>query len=331
MESSTLPYCPLIDPVPDDRVRPFWSVMVPTYNGTAYLEQTLRSVLEQDPGAAVMHIEVIDDCSTEDDPEPLVQLLGNGRITFHRQLQNQGQIKTWNNCIQRATGKWIHILHQDDFVLPGFYQSLQVGLSQDSTVGAAFCRHRYINEQDQTLFTSLLERESSGILADWLKQIATMQRIQFPSIVVKREIYEQIGGFCPQARSAADWEMWTRIAAYFSIWYEPQTLACFRLHSSSESSRLIKTGRNIADTRCAIEIAHSYLPRETAYMLTSKAKEYYAIDAFNRANKLRAIGDLRAAIAQLQEGLKCQISPKTLKHLAHLTKQNVSRFLSSQT
>ena len=54
---------PQIDPIAEDSGRPFWSVMLPTYNCTAIFEQTLRSVLEQDPGPDQMQIAVVDDCS----------------------------------------------------------------------------------------------------------------------------------------------------------------------------------------------------------------------------------------------------------------------------
>lgn len=47
-------------------------------------------------------------------------------------------------------------------------------------------------------------------------------------MVVRRDVYEQLGGFCPQAKSAFDWEMWKRIAVNYPVWYEPQTLVCFK-------------------------------------------------------------------------------------------------------
>src|SRR2546423_1107808 len=53
---------PLISDADGSRARPFWSVMIPTYNARAdYLEETLRSVLRQDPGPEQMQIEVLDD------------------------------------------------------------------------------------------------------------------------------------------------------------------------------------------------------------------------------------------------------------------------------
>ena len=54
---------PAIGVLPVDDYRPLWSVMIPTYNPRAdYLEETLWSVLKQDPGPDQMQIEVVDDC-----------------------------------------------------------------------------------------------------------------------------------------------------------------------------------------------------------------------------------------------------------------------------
>src|SRR5438105_12861529 len=109
---------PAIRVLPADNCRPFWSVMMPTYNPRAdYLEETLQSVLQQDPGPEQMQIEVIDDCSTDDLAAQTVGRVGGGRVTFRAEPQNRGLADTWNRCIERARGHWVHILHQDDFVL----------------------------------------------------------------------------------------------------------------------------------------------------------------------------------------------------------------------
>ena len=316
---------PPINCVSESSYRPFLSVMIPTYNpNLKYLVKTLRSVLEQELGVDEMQIEVVDDCSTQNDPETIVNEISRGRVQFYRQPRNLGIVANWNACIQRARGHWVHILHQDDLVLKGFYRCLQEALGKEPTVGAAFCRHSYIDEKDDCLVLSLLERETPGVLSDWLELIATMQRVQFPSIIVRRSTYEELGGFCPQARSAADWEMWKRIAAHYPVWYEPQLLASFRLHSASESSHLIRAGTNIADTRRAIEISKSYLPKAVTPELCIKAREYYALDALSRARSMLNRHDIAAAIAQIQEGLKCSNSPRVIRLLASLLTSNES-------
>src|SRR2546430_13290364 len=94
---------PTIRTLPADDSRPFWSVMIPTYNPRAdYLEQTVRSVLQQDPGSEQMQIEVIDDCSKDDTASEVTRRVGAGRVIFHAESQNRGLANTWNRCAERA-------------------------------------------------------------------------------------------------------------------------------------------------------------------------------------------------------------------------------------
>ena len=74
---------PLISPVQEETTsRPFWSVMIPTCNpGADYLEETLKSVLQQDPGPEQMQIEVIDDYSKDDTAAEITRRVGAGRVT----------------------------------------------------------------------------------------------------------------------------------------------------------------------------------------------------------------------------------------------------------
>jgi hypothetical protein len=112
---------PPIAPVPAGTARPRWSVTIPTYNCADLLERTLASVLAQDPGADAMEIVVVDDCSTRDDPAAIAAAVGHGRVAFRRNPQNLGPTATFNACVGRARGRWVHLLHGDDMVLPGFY------------------------------------------------------------------------------------------------------------------------------------------------------------------------------------------------------------------
>lgn len=314
---------PPIELVIKDSYRPLWSVMIPTYNpNPEYLEKTLRSILEQDLGVDQMQIEVIDDRSTQNDPEELVRKVGQG-ISFYRQPKNLGLIGNWNACISRARGHLVHILHQDDVVKPGFYRRLEAAFVQEPSIGAAFCRYFYMDEKGCERDLSLLERETPGVIPNWIERIAVMQRIECPSIVVKREVYEKLGGFCQEAHYAADWEMWKRIAAHYSVWYEPELLASYRSHSSSETSRLIKSGANIADTLKAIEISQSYLPTTISTELSNQARENCAFKALNIARHMLSKGDVDAAIAQIREGIKSSQSSNTILSVLELVQEIV--------
>nr|WP_242025522.1 glycosyltransferase [Leptolyngbya sp. FACHB-36] len=289
--------------------------MIPTYNCAEFLRQTLKSVLDQDLGPEHMQIEVVDDCSTQDDPEAIVRELGQGRVSFYRQPQNGGAIHNFNTCISRSRGQIVHILHGDDTVLPGFYRSLETGFQQSPEIGAAFCRQVYITETNQQRFLSPLEQEQAGVYADLLQRLGVWCMIQTPSIVVRRSVYEAIGGFHPALFHAGDWEMWRRVATNYPVWYEPQPLACYRTHEASHTSSLVRSGRNIANIHQSIDIAHTYLPERDRDSLTTQAKEFYAMFGFESACWHFIRRDWSAAIAQLTEALKCSRSPKTLEHM----------------
>lgn len=305
---------PKIEPLAPQIRRPFWSVMIPTYNRVKYLEQALKSVLQQAPSDTEMQIEVVNDCSDpaiQNEIEAVVKATGGMRVNFYQHpIKNIGQTAIFNLCIQRAQGYWVHILHDDDIVLPGFYERLRQGIETEASVGAAFCRHIYTDEVGNPRWTSWLERETPGILTNWLEQIIVTCRLQASPIVVKRSVYEQLGGFCPTAGAASDWEMWKRVAVHYPIWYEPQALAYYRQHDSSDNTRLMKSGGLIADVRRSIEISQTYLPSEIAEELSNKARENYAFYALNTAKQLLIKGEYEGAIAQIREGLKCsQSSP----------------------
>ena len=154
-----------------------------------------------------MQIEVIDDCSTDDTASDVTHRVGASRVTFHAESQNRGLTNTWNRCIERARGDWVHILHQDDIVLPGFYDALRKGAEQ-SEAGALFCRCATVNSNGDQIHLSELHRQSSGLLDDWHARITAEQLIRCPAIVVRRAVYQQLGGFLPQLRFVPDWEMW---------------------------------------------------------------------------------------------------------------------------
>lgn len=319
-----------IESVSESINRPFWSVMIPTYNCANSLKETLKSILLQAPSLEQMQIEVIDDCSTNDDPEVIVKEIGQGRVSFFRQQQNVGATANFNTCIQRAKGEWIHILHGDDTVLPGFYSHLRQGIEKDPTVGAAFSRYLHIDEKGNWKLMSYLERETAGTLSNFWQTLVVVNRIMTPCIVVKRSVYEHLGGFHPQLIHAADWEMWKRIAVHYPVWFEPQPLACYREHSSSDTSRLTRSGANVVDICKSIDITELYLPEQTSVQLSNQSREYYAGQALNTAHRMLDQGDMYGAINQIQAALKCCKSPQILSSFATLL-SNSEAFLKLTT
>ncbi|HMZ78208.1 MAG TPA: glycosyltransferase [Acidobacteriota bacterium] len=261
---------PLIEPVPAGTIRPFWSVLIPTFNPSeALLTETLHSLLQQDPGPEAMEILVVDDASTQFDPEPVVTRLGQGRIKFLRNPHTLGLAINWNACLQTATGHWIHFLHQDDTLLPGFYDRLRPPIEHNPDIGAAYCRVYGVNASGRITWTSSQDRPEAGIVEDYLERQARWNRVQVVGIVVRRSVYETIGGFNARLCYAPDWDMWKRIGVFSKVWFEPECLACYRHHADSTTNKLRRAGQALTDERRAIEFSRHYLP-EHIYRLSTR-------------------------------------------------------------
>lgn len=306
---------PGIDPVSDGAPRPLWSVMIPVYQCADYLRETLRSVLVQDPGINEMEIEVVDNCSS-DDPEAVVRELGAGRVRFYRQPRNVGAVENFNTCIRRARGEWVHILHADDLVRPGFFARARLAAAAYPAAGAFACRLIYIDENGLWTGLSELEARSAGLLdEDFVTRQLLEQRIQFAGMVVRRSVYEKLGGFRPQLNHCTDWDMWNRVVSHTPVAYDPEPLAYYRMHSRSDTHRVVRSGENVADERRAIGLSCAYVAPERAARLRRDALRIAAIRASRRVRRLWRSGDHGAALRQFREALRCSMAPAVVARL----------------
>ena len=289
--------------------------MVPAYNCAAYLGDTLRSVLVQDLGPEQMQIEVVDDGSAED-LESIVREVGGGRVGYHRQPSNVGHIANFATCLERSRGEFVHLLHGDDIVRPGFYRTLGAGFDS-SEAGACFCNWEIIDSAGTSTAVADLEQAEAGLLDDALARLAAEQRIVTPAIAVRRSVWERLGGFDPRLICAEDWEMWVRIAAHYPIWYEPRCLAAYRRHERSNSGRHFADASELGYTLLAMQIFRPLLPRSRARAILAVARRAYCRSALATARRLAA-HDRSAMRAHLRMAVRLWPSWRTMRQAARI-------------
>lgn len=277
---------PPILPLSGSGPRPRFSVLIPTYEPDGKLALALASVLAQAGSPGAMEILVVDDGSRHGLVRELVDHVDpDGRIEVIEHGQRLGLCGNWNRAIARARGELVHLLHQDDYVLPGFYDRLDQGFRKGGTIGMAFCRSRLVDASDQTIRTESRQQWTPGLLANWLPRIAERQRIQTPAVVVPRATYEQLGGYRSDLQLALDWEMWVRIAAHAPVWYEPRPCVCYRRHDRNETSRLMASGEAWPDIARAIEINASHLPESIRDRTRAASVRWHAASAMRTAER----------------------------------------------
>jgi len=305
--------------------------MVPVYNCSHYLKETLEAVLEQDPGPEIMQIEVVDDCSTDANVAQLVMQIGRGRIDYYCQPVNVGSLRNFETCLNRSRGKYIHLMHGDDKVKNGFYSELTNLFDMFPEAGAAFCAHDHIDMNGKIKFQKKPETVKPAILKNWLSKLAEAQRIQYIAMVVKRSVYEHLGGFYGVVYGE-DWEMWARIASHYPIAYTPKNLAQYREHELSISNESFISGKNLKDIQTVIEIIMTYLPPQDRKRIRNKAEKIYAYYSLNRRSYLwRQNKDIQPQYSYFYNILKMhtdfKLLVKTFKLMVYMNIYNMKKII----
>ena len=88
---------------------------MPAWNGAAYIEQAVSSVLAQT--FEDFELLVIDDCS-DDDTVAIVSRFDDPRIRVEVNQSRLGLVGNWNRCLEEASGEYVNIFHQDDVMAP---------------------------------------------------------------------------------------------------------------------------------------------------------------------------------------------------------------------
>ena len=290
MIDTPTPSIPLVEPVPEGIARPLWSVMIPTYNSGEYLRKTLQSVMAQDCGPERMEIEVVDHCSTEDDPEALVRAVCGSRVAFYRRPKNEGAVANFNACVQRSHGHLIHILHSDDYVLPGFYAEIERLAELYADVALLATRCFFVDESGiiTGVTTRIPELEKGGRSVDTLYYATSMQ---FPGVVIRREFYEAHGGYMPSLVHTCDREMWTRAVSSQGGVISTNVLACYRTSVSNETAAVVRSGENVRDLLRLAEVFRKRYPRFSS----CGARQIAAHTALSQARRFSALNDSDSA------------------------------------
>ena len=100
------------------------SVVIPCYNSSPFIEDSLDSALKQrEAGVVDVEVIVVDDGSTDDSPTKVeaASLANPGAIRLLRQPRNLGPAAARNVGLRHARGRFVCFLDADDQYAPGFF------------------------------------------------------------------------------------------------------------------------------------------------------------------------------------------------------------------
>jgi glycosyltransferase involved in cell wall biosynthesis len=200
------------------------SIVTPSYNQAAFLEQTLRSVLDQDyPKIEYL---VADGASSDGSVELIKKY--QDRLAWWVSEPDSGQADGINKGLRHARGEIVAWVNSDDYYLPGAISAAVKALQANPQAGMVYADAQAVDGNGQV--TNLMKG------AQWtLEDLMSFRIICQPTVFMRRSILEQAGTLDLAYHFLLDHQLWLRIAALAPLKYIPQTWAAARFHGAAKN------------------------------------------------------------------------------------------------
>jgi glycosyltransferase involved in cell wall biosynthesis len=218
-----------IQPLPPE---PLVTIVTPSYNQAGFLEETIRSVLDQD----YPRIEyIIIDGGSTDGSQDIIQKFAS-RLAGWVSEPDQGQTDAINKGFSRARGDILAWLNSDDTYLPGAVAEAVQALLAHPQAGMVY------GDAD-------LVDETGGVIGRFPARQVGYRQLRRGSVHIPQQaaffrgdLWKQVGPLDPTFFFAMDYDLWVRLAKVSELVYVPRRWANFRLHRLGKSV--------ISDDRC---------------------------------------------------------------------------------
>lgn len=208
------------------------SVIISAYNCEKYVEEAVRSILNQ----TYQHLEVViaDDGST-DGTMRIIDGIEDNRIVRHHNVKNMGLLRTWNKLIPLAKGEYITWQDADDRSYPTRIQKLVAALDNDPELvlcGSNICRPY---PKWNNISTSNFPTESNKIK----DLIANKVEVPFPGTrsIIRREVLCQFTPFREFyiKNGWEDFDLFCQVSEKYKVGNIPDVLYEYRYYPQSAS------------------------------------------------------------------------------------------------
>ncbi|MES2604476.1 MAG: methyltransferase domain-containing protein [Pseudomonadota bacterium] len=245
------------------------AIIVPSYNCEHYVEQTLKSLLDQ--GEALRRVRCViltDDCS-KDDTIKVAREVWNGAapLVVFDSARNRGEYRNMNECIARlpSSVKWYLVMHADNMAKPGWLEMLLNRIDNaDERVGTICTSWDNLNEDGSIVTGDNSEpptpQRIAGNAASVLGTIKKGCWWHISSCATRVDVYRQIGGLPAGFRLKGDWDFLLRLlGAGWDIEYVPQALMLYRNNPNGSSSISFRRHHDIYETLQILQRHHGVM------------------------------------------------------------------------
>jgi glycosyltransferase involved in cell wall biosynthesis len=256
------------------------SVVIPCYNQAHFLADAIESVLSQ--RHRNFEVMVVDDGSTDNTSEVASRY---EEVRLIRQ-DNRGLAAARNRGLAEARGEYVVFLDSDDRLLE---EALEVGVRElESHPECAFVSGHYrpiTADGDHYAIPRQAHIDGDHYLALLRDNYISMPA----SVMYRRWVFGEVGGFDGTVDAAADWDLYLRIARRFAIYHHGQVVADYRWHGANMTN----------DPALMLRSTVSVLRSQRQYVKGHKRYEmayYEGIRLFREHNGMNLAEEVRSRV-----------------------------------
>lgn len=236
--------------------QPKISIVTPSFNQAIYLEECIRSILDQE--YADLEYFIIDGGSGDGSVE-IIQKYAD-RLAGWVSERDRGQSDAINKGLKQATGELVTWLNADDFYLPGALQTVAQAYAQNPQAPFYFgdgLRVNELGEKKQAFFPD------GELLFDRGALIFGLNYILQPATFIQRAALEKAGYLDMDLHYGMDTDLWIRLSALGEPAPVKALLAASREHESTKTAtgsfKRLEELRLLAEKHSGIPVTPGYL------------------------------------------------------------------------
>ncbi len=232
--------------------QPLVSVVMPSYNHSAYVREAIASVVAQT--YPELELIIIDDGSEDDTPQVIEAILAENqremRVVFLRQ-ENAGLCTTLNRALAYCQGEFVQFLASDDAYLPEkTARCVEELRAAAPDVAAVYC-DGYIFDEKSRRRDVYSKRYPVPIGRNMHRELLIANWLPAMGLCYRRGDLEALGGFDPNL-NFEDWDFLLRLTRTRKILRIPDRLFLYRVHSGN----MTKNSATIQETMRALAGKH---------------------------------------------------------------------------
>lgn len=273
---------------------PLVSVCMASYNHAPFIRAAVESVLRQ--SFSDWELVITDDGSTDGTLKAL-EGISDERLQIDRFPENRTACVALNHCIRRARGRFIAVLNSDDQWAPEKLAKQLAVMDEKPMTAAVFTLAAMIDERGSPLpvghVSHQIFQQGNRQRAEWLRRLILQgNSLCHPSVLVRSDVYREVGLYDECMAQLPDLDMWVRICSRYDIWVIQERLTLFRV---LDHERNASGNRPEVRVRCAVENMLLYLkafrafPAEMASVLLASTTTPKPIDQWNSAESLASM------------------------------------------